>query len=371
VTTSTNHTDHTASKAAWVEEQVVATLFKNGLGAIVGNLINIALASYLLIKVFPLQPLLSWFLFGQFLNLARVILLKSYSKNPKLLPSSTWRRLHHLCTTLSGLHFGLLPLLFFHPDLPMYQALIILLVGGSGAAAVSTHGIDLTCYRLFLFPSVFPLIVRLFYEGTEIYQATAIMLILLVVVMHRAARQTETAMVSNLEMTFSLRYRATHDTLVSLLNRDEFENVFKEKQTQHRNNTLNTLMFIDLDNFKKLNDTLGHHAGDDALKKVGEIIRTSIRKSDIAGRFGGDEFMVCLHTDDINDAIGIGDKILSAIREFSSQLESPECELSASIGIAYTSNTNISYNSLLKLADEACYQAKNDGKGKVRIQEAA
>ena len=128
-------------------------------------------------------------------------------------------------------------------------------------------------------------------------------------------------------------------------------------------------MFIDLDNFKKLNDTLGHHAGDDALKKVGEIIRTSIRKSDIAGRFGGDEFMVCLHTDDINDAIGIGEKILSAIREDRSQLESRECELSASIGIAYTSNTNTSYNSLLKLAEEASYKAKNEGKGNVRLRE--
>jgi len=364
------NTDYEQNKEIWTAQQIVAALFKNALGAIVGNLINIFLAFYLLIQVFPLQPLLSWFLFGQCLNFLRVLLLKAYSSGSGRLSSKQWLRMHHVLTGISGLHFGVLAMLFFHPDLPLYQAFIVMLVGGSAAAAVGTHGIDLTSYRLFLFLSAIPLIGRLMYEGTEVYQAVSIMLILLVVVMHRTARQTEVAMVSNIEMSFSLRYRATHDTLVSLLNRDEFQNLYDEKQSQQNDEHINTLMFIDLDNFKQLNDILGHHAGDDALRKVGDIIRASIRKTDIAARFGGDEFMICLHTDQIDDAVIIGDKILSAIRDFGTGLIPGGSPLGASVGIGYTTNPDLSYTDLLKVADQACYRAKREGKGKVCIQDA-
>ena len=208
------------------------------------------------------------------------------------------------------------------------------------------------------------------YDGTEVHHAVGIMLILLIVVMHRTARQTEAAMVSNIEMSYSLRYRATHDTLVSLLNRDEFESLYNEKQSQQTDEHINTLMFIDLDNFKQLNDILGHHAGDDALRKVGDIIRASIRKTDIAARFGGDEFMICLHTDQIEDAVVIGDKILSAISDFRTGLIPGGSPLSASIGVGYTTNRDLSYTDLLKVADQACYRAKREGKGKVCIQDA-
>ena len=364
------NTDYEKKKEEWSEQQVVAALFKNALGAIVGNLINIFLAFYLLIQVFPLQPLLSWFIFGQCLNFFRVALLKGYSSNAARLSSKQWLRAHHVLTAVSGIHFGILATLFFHPDLPMYQAFIIMLVGGSGAAAVGTHGIDLTSYRLFLFLSTIPLIVRLMYDGTEVHHAVGIMLTLLIVVMHRTARQTEAAMVSNIEMSYSLRYRATHDTLVSLLNRDEFQNLYDEKQGQLAEDNINTLMFIDLDNFKQLNDLLGHHAGDDALRNVGDIIRANIRKTDIAARFGGDEFMICLHADHLDDAVVIGNKILNAVSEFGDGLVGDNPALSASIGIGYTRNQELSYASLLKVADQACYRAKREGKGKVCIQEA-
>jgi diguanylate cyclase (GGDEF)-like protein len=92
--------------------------------------------------------------------------------------------------------------------------------------------------------------------------------------MLRAAEHYRNVMIENIEMTHSLHYRATHDGLVGLLNRDEFKNIFNSTATNTHKITT-SIIFIDLDNFKTLNDTFGHQAGDDALIKISDIIRSA------------------------------------------------------------------------------------------------
>jgi diguanylate cyclase (GGDEF)-like protein len=355
----------------WRDQQIVAMLYGNARGAMSGSMINIALVSYVLSSIYPPVGLLVWFSCGQLLNIARWGVHTLYLKQPTRYETKTWLYLHRGFTFLSGSLYGVLAIFFFSSAEPLYQALVIFLVGGMGAAAVGTHGVDLITYRLFLFAGVIPLMTRSLMEQTEAHNALAFMLGLLAVIMLRAAKQTRDIMIENFDLSHSLKYRATHDGLVGLLNRDEFRNVFIDEVTTapYSGETV-SIIFIDLDNFKSLNDTCGHQAGDEALIEVGRIIRQSIRKSDIAARFGGDEFMILLRSDSVQDAIVVGEKILHTIQQFQQQLNQPGVNLGASVGIGFSARERIGFDELFETADRACYQAKNAGKGQVRVLEA-
>jgi diguanylate cyclase (GGDEF)-like protein len=353
----------------WREERIVSILYNNGSSAIMGSVINIAIISAVLMNIYPMSKILIWFSAGEALNLVRHLIHKLYFRNNSLFESRSWLLLSRSFTTASGLIYGLLPIFFFNSDNHLYQMLVILLPAGMAAAAVGTHAIDLLTYRLFLLFAITPLVLRLLFEGTEAHLVTAAMLCLLMFIMLKAASQYRNAMIENIEMTYSLHYRATHDSLVGLLNRDEFKNIYDSEITPSpaTKNIITSIIFIDLDNFKMLNDSLGHQAGDDALIKIGEIIRSSLRQSDTAARFGGDEFMILLQSDSIEQPKIVAQKIINRILDFQKKYDS-KTKLGASIGIGYSFN-HPPYNILLKAADQACYQAKSDGKGDFRLQE--
>lgn len=369
---STDHQHFENEKTEWQQSQVVAVLFSNALGAIFGNLINISLVTYLLLDAYPGPNIKIWCAIGFVINLVRLSLLIVYRNGNTNFSSQKWLDIYRFLTLLSGSHFGVLCVFFFSPEHYLYQALVIFLVGGSCAAAVGTHGVDLVTYRLFLIPSAIPLIFRSLLESTDVHNAVAIMVLLLAVVMYRAARQTRDTMLDNINMSYSLNYRATHDSLVPLLNREEFRNKYGELAARnHRSSDrppVTALLFIDLDHFKQVNDNFGHDAGDQALLKVSDIIRASIRKSDLASRFGGDEFMILIQSDELEDVLAVADKIQTTINHFE-QDDHPAATLGASIGIAYSQNTLPPFEQLFKLADQACYRAKKQGRGQISIQE--
>lgn len=123
------------------------------------------------------------------------------------------------------------------------------------------------------------------------------------------------------------------------------------------------LLFIDLDNFKNVNDTLGHDVGNKLLCQVAETIRMNIRSGDLVGRIGGDEFLVYFHT--VTSEEGIhqrAQQLCDAIRQISDIFEIP---ISSSIGIAISPDDGTDYTTLMKHADARAYQAKADGKNQV------
>lgn len=352
----------------WREEKIVSILYNNGNGAIAGSVINIAIISSVLMNIYPTVKILTWFIAGTVLNFVRYFVHKSYFKDSSRITTRSWLLCSRSFTALSGLLYGLLPVFFFNSDNHLYQMLVILLPAGMAAAAVGTHAIDLLTYRLFLVLAITPLVIRLFLEETEAHLITAAMLCLLMLIMLRAAMQYRNAMIENIEMTYSLHYRATHDGLVGLLNREEFKNIFDSTVILTKiNNTTTSIIFIDLDNFKTLNDTFGHQAGDEALIKIGEIIRSSLRQSDTAARFGGDEFMILIQSETVDQAKVVAQKIIDKISTFQQKLKH-DTKLGASIGIGY-SNKNRKFDNLLCAADQACYQAKSGGKGNICLKE--
>ena len=354
----------------WYQEQVVAVLYSNIKGAILGSTINIALVTFVLWSIFPTAGLIAWFLFGQFLNLIRLFVFFRYDKDVAALSIKTWLNIHRVLTCMSGAMYGLLAFFFFSSEHPLHQILVILLSGGMGAAAVGTHSVDKITFQGFLFSAVIPLIYRSYLEDTEVHMVVSAMLCLLLLIMLRAANQSKKIMVDNIYMSQSLRYRATHDSLVDLLNREEFQKEYHRLMNYSLTKPQTTsLIFIDLDNFKSLNDTFGHQAGDDALVQISKIIRKCIRQSDVAARFGGDEFMILLQSDTVEQANIVAEKVLLNIAHFQTSFQEEDVMFGASVGIGYSTEKTPNFDAMLKAADKACYQAKADGKGKICLEE--
>jgi diguanylate cyclase (GGDEF)-like protein len=125
------------------------------------------------------------------------------------------------------------------------------------------------------------------------------------------------------------------------------------------------LLFIDVDDFKKINDTYGHAIGDDALKEIGCILKSSARESDIPARCGGDEFAIMLPNTNNDGAHNTAIRISKTIQHHE-LIGANNCKLSVSIGHATLIGNNVtSYDALVKLADDAMYKSKSQGKGRV------
>jgi len=151
-------------------------------------------------------------------------------------------------------------------------------------------------------------------------------------------------------------YKSTHDLLTNLFNREYF---IKQINRFFKNNEQFIVAFVDLDNFKYVNDTFGHDIGDEILKNTAEIIRRNIKGKDIAARFGGDEFVIALLDCDIE----CGKKILENIKDEINKFFE-DYKVTASIGIASSKEAK-NYEELLKLSDKRMYKSKRDGKNKV------
>ncbi|GIT97392.1 diguanylate cyclase [Sulfurovum sp. TSL1] len=172
------------------------------------------------------------------------------------------------------------------------------------------------------------------------------------------------------KMQEELTSLALHDALTGLYNRGSFdeklENELKRSQRYHRNISL---MMLDIDFFKKVNDTYGHQAGDEILKSVAEIISDSVRNSDYTARYGGEEFVVILPETAAEEAIELAERIRMIIKEKEFKVsENDTIHLTISIGIG-SGLQGISAEHLIKAADTAVYEAKEHGRNQVRYSE--
>jgi|GEM_PF-629808 len=164
------------------------------------------------------------------------------------------------------------------------------------------------------------------------------------------------------ELQNDLRYLAHYDSLTGLLNRNLFLDRLQNTIAHcNRYQQSCSLLYIDVDNFKHINDRYGHDAGDTLLKTVGQRIKQSCRLTDSAARLGGDEFAILLERIDETNSKTTAAKILQQVSE-PILWESHIIQVSLSIGVAYYPNTANNIHDLMRQADEAMYQAKRSGK---------
>jgi diguanylate cyclase (GGDEF)-like protein/PAS domain S-box-containing protein len=164
-----------------------------------------------------------------------------------------------------------------------------------------------------------------------------------------------------------IRYLATHDSLTELPNRTHFSERLDALIEAADQNTRFAVLFVDLDHFKLINDTLGHEAGDALLKQTAARLLDSVRPGDVVARLGGDEFVVlCMDAAELEDIDAVALKIVFALTRPVLLLEQ-ECRVGASIGIAIYPADGDSEQALMKSADTAMYTAKQEGKNNYRF----
>ncbi len=164
-----------------------------------------------------------------------------------------------------------------------------------------------------------------------------------------------------------LEYQTQVDSLTGLYNRRAFEKkVHEEFERSKRYHSPLSLLILDIDNFKTINDTYGHHGGDAALVKISETFREKTRQSDFPARYGGEEFVLILPETDEENAILVAGKVHDAIRSCAFGTSTRSFTLTVSIGVASSSARYYSdWREMLNDADRALYVAKNTGKDRV------
>ena len=169
-------------------------------------------------------------------------------------------------------------------------------------------------------------------------------------------------------MAKQLSYQASHDDLTGLFNRREFERRLGKTVSEVEHGRIgHVLCYMDLDQFKIVNDTCGHIAGDELLRQFAAILREKIRDTDTVARLGGDEFGVLFERCDIEVARRIAESLLSRVREFRFVWEDHAFDVGVSIGLVSISSSEQSVTDIMSAADVACYSAKEAGRNRVSV----
>ncbi|MCP4986416.1 MAG: EAL domain-containing protein [Colwellia sp.] len=174
------------------------------------------------------------------------------------------------------------------------------------------------------------------------------------------------------EQTESLQYQASHDNLTQLLNKRALSNELEKllSQQNSHNHAGFSLLFIDLDHFKKVNDTKGHLVGDKLLQQVAQRLKQTARHHDLLFRFGGDEFAVLLHNSLCQVTITlVAERILKRLEQIYI-IDDNKYRIGASIGVSVSENLNTSAHEVIRNADIAMYEAKRLGRGQVVFYQA-
>ncbi len=161
------------------------------------------------------------------------------------------------------------------------------------------------------------------------------------------------------------------DDLTGLLNHRAMQKRLKDEfsRAQRYNDPLSLLM-IDVDHFKAVNDTHGHQVGDRVLKELAQVILESVREIDVAARYGGEEFLVILPQTHFSGSLAVAERVWRSVGEHQFAPDESDLRLTVSIGISFFPNKSVSTSDrLVALADEALYQAKRDGRNRICLHQ--
>jgi len=166
-----------------------------------------------------------------------------------------------------------------------------------------------------------------------------------------------------------LSYQASHDTLTGLMNRCEFENCLTGALEHTRDNAeaSHALLYVDLDQFKVVNDTFGHSAGDALLRQLSEQIQAKIRSTDSLARLGGDEFGILLERCSEARAVAVAEEIRGSIEGYRFEWQGSFTTVRCSIGVVMVTSENADVAGVMSSADVACYSAKDMGRNQVHL----
>ena len=181
-----------------------------------------------------------------------------------------------------------------------------------------------------------------------------------VLVLHDVSRERQYAA--------KLSYQASHDALTGLINRTEFEQRLSHAlMSAAQLGRHHAVMYLDLDQFKVVNDTSGHAAGDQLMRQVSAVLQRRLREGDTLARLGGDEFGVLLENCSSENALRIADELRQTVMEFHFAWENRSFTIGVSIGVVNVEDGLFTIADVLSAADAACYMAKEKGRNRVQV----
>jgi len=352
-----------------VPSSIAAILINSVILAIIQwNVINHVVISSWLILVF-LISFFRWWLNRQF-----------QAENPAPEAIDRWRRLALIGIALSGLLWGMAGLLLFPSDSMPHQVVLAFIIAGMSAGAVTTLSALFPAILFFSLATLLPLIWSFSTLESEIGNLMAIMTFFFMTMVILSSRRLNHMILETLAMRHerslaeaTIRHKAFYDELTNLPNRRMLLDQLKQELTRSlRHDYLGAILFLDLDHFKNINDSLGHAVGDKLLKQVAERLTHRLRSEDIVARLGGDEFVIML------SEIGKNTQIASVHAQFFAseiqqlfaepfQIEGHELHMTASLGILLFPLGESDPGNLLQHADVAMYRAKQGGRNTARF----
>ncbi|MCP4077018.1 MAG: EAL domain-containing protein [Gammaproteobacteria bacterium] len=348
--------------------------------SVLAVLVNSTILLGLLWNDIERSHLLGWYSFALIVTIYRIIVWWQFNRIEKSRYEERQWYLHMLIgSILSGLIWGGAGYFLFSDNI-FYQALLAFIIAGMSAGGIINLSSFLESSLSFLVLVILPFLIRLLQEGSTEALQMGFMVFLYLLLISVSARRVHQTVLNGLTMKFmyqraesKIKEQALYDELTQLPNRRLLKDrMLHALARAQRSNIKGALLFLDLDNFKRINDTLGHIFGDGLLQQVATRLNQHIRTGDTAARLGGDEFVVLLT--DLSGSSAeiaqnvqlIADKIRQAL-EVPFKVQNHELHVTSSIGVSLFPDDSHSVDDLLKHADTAMYQAKNLGKNAVHF----
>ncbi len=258
-------------------------------------------------------------------------------------------------------------------ELPFHQAFLAMIVAGLAAGAVMALSYYQTLVRLYLLVLIVPFASLMLIQGSRIHTLISFLMFLFVVMLILFSKKIYESMIELIKSKNEADIQAHYDMVTELANRlTLYDRLSVEIQKIKRHKTFAAILFIDLDDFKIINDTHGHHFGDAVLKEFATIISPMLRSEDTFARIGGDEFVILLSSlqgdkqKSIKTAHKIADKVQNAIK-LPIKIHNTCITINASIGIDIIDENIYDCEYILKNADSAMYISKKSGKNRTTL----
>ncbi|MDH5396044.1 MAG: diguanylate cyclase, partial [Gammaproteobacteria bacterium] len=380
-----------SKEQSYIHAEQMSLIQKESTISILGAFITAIFYTYVLYEKVAIDKLFIWFFSIFCIYSLRWVMINyiyplDLSENGN---SYRWEKIYVAGTFLAGSLWGVGSYYLLPDNNPLLYAVIVLTIGGLVAAATLTYAASRYISPAFSFPALLPMSIYFFnVSGNEFFYMGILVLIFLLVtftssrIMYRAnlkaimLGQKNDSLINELNnkmkkiesMTGEISYQASHDMLTGLINRREFEARLEKAITAVKYNKRNhVLCYMDLDEFKVVNDTCGHVAGDALLQNLAKHLENEIRSTDTIARLGGDEFGLLLPLCNMVKAQEIANKLRETVKEFQFAWDNKVFDVGVSIGLVEINETMQTLTDVLKAADSACYVAKELGKNRIHV----
>lgn len=362
-------TDHQYN--ALVQSDKLRLLYHQSFPAVFLSVIAALIFSVIYWPQVDKQTLIVWIAAIFITSLIRLTLFLTYRRiNPQGLAVLRWEKPYFYSLFLSSLVWGAGLILITYSEPMLYQVIAYFFLIGMAGSALSVY----SAIRYFAISTIaiilWPITVWFFLQGETLTVMMAATTSIFLLSAHRATRILSNTLHRSFTLTHKLRNAketaerlARTDTLTNINNRRAFTELASlQIQYCRRHQHPVSLLVLDADHFKRINDSYGHASGDLALQHLSRILKKTVRSSDICGRIGGEEFAILLSNSDLTAAASVAENLLRSIAKQPVKTPDHVFSITVSIGVA-SGDENL--ERLLINADNAMYQAKNAGRNQV------